>query len=251
MVSAITVEEGASIGVPFPSSDRPTFIYALCETDGTVRYVGKTVRLRPRYQAHIAESKTEKKTHKNNWVRSVMRSGVQPIMVELECVPPYGDWVSAERRWIKYYLELGFVLTNLADGGAGPTGFVQSAETRAKRGAAQRGHQRCLGHKLSGEHKAKIGAASLGKLHTPEAKEKISASKRGRKHTPEAIEKMRNAQLGKARSPEARAKTSASLMGNQWCLGYKHSDETKAKMREAQLRRHARERAERLTTDGI
>lgn len=55
---------------------------------------------------------------------------------------------------------------------------------------------------VSDKTRQKIGQASLGRKHSPEAKERIRQASLSRKHSPEAKEKMRQANLGKKLSPE-------------------------------------------------
>ena len=73
-------------------------------------------------------------------------------------------------------------------------------------GSREKMRQAHLGQKLSEEHKAKIGAAGLGREHTAETRAKLSASaradwKRRRieggkvKHTAETKAKMRRSRL--------------------------------------------------------
>lgn len=52
------------------------FIYYLSDENGVIRYVGKTKNhLRKRLYAHIKESKSDSKSYKNNWIRSLISKG--------------------------------------------------------------------------------------------------------------------------------------------------------------------------------
>lgn len=57
--------------------------------------------------------------------------------------------------------------------------------------------------RLTPEHRAKIGAARLGKKHSPETRLKISLAKRGTKPTLETRAKLSAARLGKKRPPRS------------------------------------------------
>jgi NUMOD3 motif len=201
---------------------RPIYIYALMEPDlVTVRYVGKTVDLHSRYLTHLCPNKNKRSTHKAKWVASLLRLDQRPVMVELECVQPGGDWVEAERRWIAYYRELGFNLTNHTLGGEGATGAVRSADTRRKIGDAHRGRV------VSDGTKAKISASNTGKQRTAEVRARQGESSRGRKHSPESIAKTAESHRGRKRSPETCERISASLRGK------KRTDEVRLAMSES------------------
>ena len=92
------------------------FIYSLKEK-GTdiIKYIGKTNDLERRLSEHILESKN-KKTHKSNWINSVLkRNGVIEI-TKIEEVFLF-DWKKREKYWIK---KIGLKnLTNHLNGGEG------------------------------------------------------------------------------------------------------------------------------------
>jgi GIY-YIG catalytic domain/NUMOD3 motif len=191
---------------------RPTFIYALCEPDNlVVRYVGKTVCLEQRYGEHLRETH---KTYKCNWVQSLLNTGRMPVIIELECVPAGEGWADRERRWITYYRELGFPLTNLTDGGEGTSGMAKSDE-----------------------HRAKISASHQGKKMSPEAVAKSVASRRGRKVSDETKAKLSEIFRGRVFSDEHRAKLSAAALGKP---GRPHTEASKLKMSKAQGGRKCR-----------
>ena len=106
------------------------------------------------------------------------------------------------------------VLTNLTDGGEGMSGWVPTAETRAKQSAAH------TGKVLAPEHRLKILAAITNP--SAERRAKMSASQIGRKHTEDTLRLMSvNNAMNK---PENRAKVSSALRGRL------KTDEHKVKM---------------------
>lgn len=115
-------------------------------------------------------------------------------------------------------------------------GHVVSAETRAKIGAANRGKCR------SAEALAKMSEAQKGKKLSEETRKKISEAHKGKHHSLEARAKMRAARKGTHLSEETRAKLRAANSGaNNAFFGKRHSPEARAKMRAAQRARFARE----------
>lgn len=89
-----------------------------------------------------------------------------------------------ERERIAFWRSLGIKLTNLTDGGEGPSGFVPSEETRSRlrdkrrlrvfteadRAAISAGRK---GMKFSEEHKASLTARKLGRKRKPFTDETI------------------------------------------------------------------------------
>ena len=52
------------------------FIYGLYEIGKeNIRYVGKTNNIKKRLSEHINDSKRNNKTHKQNWIRSILNRG--------------------------------------------------------------------------------------------------------------------------------------------------------------------------------
>lgn len=97
------------------------------------------------------------------------------------------------------------------------------------------------GSHMTDEHKAKISAAQIGKIVSPETCARISIAKTGKPGhpwSPEMRAKMLISQTGSKRphyrahslSLETRAKISVARMGNTNALGSHCSEETKAKI---------------------
>lgn len=107
-----------------------TYIYVLkCPNSGDVRYVGKTVNLRRRYNCHYSPAK--QKSYVWSWIKSLRNAGLKPVMEVIdEC---YGNnWVEKEQYWISFYKNSGAKLCNLTDGGEGILGCKRSEETKKK-----------------------------------------------------------------------------------------------------------------------
>lgn len=57
-----------------------TFIYALCDPDTEeVRYIGKSNSTRRRYSDHINECRTNRKSHKISWIKSLLSEKTDKI----------------------------------------------------------------------------------------------------------------------------------------------------------------------------
>lgn len=150
------------------------FIYTLADPrTGIVRYVGKAVNVKKRFQAHLECRKT---TKCSSWVKSLQYIGLKPIIEVLEEVDsPNEEWQESERFWIETLRFIGCPLTNLDSGGNGRKRL--SAETRLKISASHRGikpnestrllmSRNRTGRKLSLAHRQKISKAGMGRQNT-------------------------------------------------------------------------------------
>lgn len=164
----------------------------------------------------------------------------------LEVIERKGDRLNAEEELIAKHFDHGQLCYNAKIKAVPYTLGVKrgphSEEHKAKIGAAQLGKKVSdetktklraanLGKKASEETRAKLRAANLGKKHSKETCDKIGAIHRGKKLSDETKAKLRAAKLGRKHSAESRAKMSASQFGR------KHSDETRAKI-SAALKAH-------------
>lgn len=113
-----------------------------------------------------------------------MKGGQLPDM-HILCEVPKNDWERFERAFIALGRQYGFNLTNVLDGGQGP-----SQETCAK-----------------------VSAAGIGRKHPPEVKAKIKAALSGKPKSKEHIEKNRKAQTGRKQSAETIAKKKLVFSG--------------------------------------
>ena len=96
-------------------------IYGLVDPrTNTIRYVGKTKQsLKIRLSRHIND-KPKHNTYKYNWICSLKKEGVVPIIIELESCDET-NWIEREKYWIKKIDNL----TNLTTGGEGINYFAE------------------------------------------------------------------------------------------------------------------------------
>lgn len=93
------------------------FIYGLSAEDDVIRYIGKSYRPIIRKNDHLSSAKRGVITHKNNWIRKVIKSGgTINIQILEECDET--NWVEKEKYWIKQFKNL----TNVSEGGEGQSG---------------------------------------------------------------------------------------------------------------------------------
>lgn len=131
-------------------------IYGLFDPNtNELRYVGKANNSEQRLKTHIRERDSGRPV--NNWIKSLVESGMVPVLRVLETVPA-AEWEFAERRLIAMYRKTCDLL-NLADGGAIPS---QTTEQRKKAAKASLRAQ-------ASKHPAEIAVAKanfeLSRLH--------------------------------------------------------------------------------------
>lgn len=186
-------------------SDLQVAIYFIRDSDGAIRYVGKS-RLGGdrRLLGHLRRAARQQRTHFEKWLRT------------LDAPPRVEDheWVVAEqandreRYWIARFREEGQPLTNGTAGGdggdPGPEGRRKlsewrkgrpvSAETRARLHEAHKGQRSPTRGKVwDAAYRMKMSASMKRATATPEARARLAANGRmslGRKHSPEAKAKM-------------------------------------------------------------
>lgn len=108
-----------------------TTIYALCESDGRVRYVGKTIGTPERRLVyHIHHARKGGTLPSARWIRKRVEAGFRPIIKVLELVG--ANWAERECFWISFYRAVEPDLLNITDGGEGTLGRVPSMEHRRK-----------------------------------------------------------------------------------------------------------------------
>lgn len=125
-----------------------TFIYTLSDSSGNIRYIGKSNTPRKRLYSHIKECKTSNKSHKINWIKSLLDKNETPIIEILEEVS-IDNWQNSEIYWIEQFRQWGFNLTNISIGGTN-NNYKRSIETKQKMRVSK------LGKKLPEEQKKKI-----------------------------------------------------------------------------------------------
>ena len=95
-----------------------TSIYSLSDPiSGEIRYVGKSDNPNLRLIEHIKKSKYTI-THKNNWIKSLLKKNLKPVIEILDTVP-ISEWGFWENYWIEMIRAWEFKLTNIANGGCG------------------------------------------------------------------------------------------------------------------------------------
>jgi len=88
------------------------------------RYVGITVKaLDKRLVAHLTKNNLVTRTHKNNWIKSLLEKKVIPTIHLIEEVENWEESCEIEKYWIKEFREQGYNLTNSTDGGEGVLGL--------------------------------------------------------------------------------------------------------------------------------
>ena len=227
------------------------YIYMLIDpVTNLVRYIGKADNIQIRLKEHIRKSKYTK-THKNNWINSLLEKDLKPIVEVIDMVSD-NEWGFWEQFWIDQFKNWGFNLTNMANGGRGGNlgpivnkkisiklkGKVCSDETKDKLRYFRLGKSY---EELYGLENAKIiknnmskvrantGNSMYGKRHTEETKNKIkiklSVANKGKN----------NPMYGKRHTEETKNKIKIKLLGtnkgeNNPMYGKKHTEETKKNM---------------------
>jgi hypothetical protein len=125
-------------------------IYYLSDNNGEIRYVGKTKQfLKQRLYAHIIECKSERKSHKISWIKSLLNKGERPLINVIDEVPEE-EWEFWEQYWISQFTSWGFNLTNLTSGGQGANGYKHTDDSKKKMRKSK------LGTTLTQEQRDKI-----------------------------------------------------------------------------------------------
>lgn len=108
-----------------------TYIYCLKDPDSLIiKYIGKTINIRKRYNNHVCNY-TGEKTLKNNWVKGLKSNGKKPILEVIEKCNE-DNWIEREMYWIAYYKQLGYDLKNMTIGGEGLSGLKKSDDFKSK-----------------------------------------------------------------------------------------------------------------------
>jgi len=159
-----------------PQNQDTTFIYGLVDPrTGYVRYVGKANKPAYRLSMHLTPAEMKDTSHKNSWLRGLLREGKKPELIILQSVGK-SAWQDAERGWIAYYRGIPNypLLTNTVDGGEGVEGYILSEEQRKRRSERQKGKPMPPG---TGD---KIRAKLKGFVHSEESRQNMSKAKKER-----------------------------------------------------------------------
>jgi hypothetical protein len=162
------------------------FLYGLrCPLSSELRYVGKAKNPKARLSAHITQART-KFARKDNWLRSLERDGLRPILEILDEVP-VETWQVHERGLIARLRQEGVPLLNVKDGGDGPDNLPRSDSHAAAISAA------LTGRKHSAERRA-ASAAHLARIRQPYDSERGERAREGqRKWRQAGFERQRSA----------------------------------------------------------
>ena len=162
-------------------------IYLLCDPiTNEVRYVGKAINLYIRIRKHHNESRLKAKTHKNNWIKSLLTQGLKAKVLVIEECLCENSLNEAEKKWIKYYKQIGCDLTNGTEGG---DGGKMSQEAIEKMRTSK------IGKSFSKEHREAISKSHKNKILSKETREKIGIKHKNKIVSKESREKMRTARL--------------------------------------------------------
>lgn len=171
----------------------------------TPRYVGLTSKgLKARLAHHIAPSTLKFKNHRTNWIKSLLKDGIKPIIYQVDIGISWDDGYMKEQKWIECLKQLGFNLTNGCDGGKGSYGFKMSRKQKRLISVRKGGislnkiKQKRLDSYIPDEEKlAKRKKAYLDNVYRmladPTRNKKISDKMKLYNRTPEQLEKLAEA----------------------------------------------------------
>lgn len=182
----------------------PVHIYGLFDATG-IRYVGKTcLTLKHRLSCHVAPANLKYQSHKNCWIKSLLRDGRKPEIRLLETIEGENTnniWADRERAWISFGKRIGWDLTNTSTGGdAGAEGKIHTEHTRKRMSESRKRflkehpeHLALIAPKpgrFSEETKTAIAEKNKQRWNDPEYKVRVSANMRGKRKSPEHILKL-------------------------------------------------------------
>lgn len=109
-----------------------TYIYILKDVNSVEpRYVGKSNDPISRFKRHIYDTKRSKSpTYKERWIRKVFDNGGE-IEFYIIDICKLSEYVEFESKWIRYFNEVGYRLTNSDDTGQGNKGRKREIIDRA------------------------------------------------------------------------------------------------------------------------
>lgn len=109
------------------------FIYCLKDTEGNVKYVGKTINMNRRLHNHIAAAKLDTAGRPVCvWIMSLLNQKLRPVIEVIEeCDKDI--WIDRESFWIKHYKNKCSDLCNVTNGGLAGTGAKDRVYTEEER----------------------------------------------------------------------------------------------------------------------
>lgn len=217
-------------------------VYGLIDPiTGRLRYVGKCMDgAARRLKRHVTEARgrrSEARSHRNRWIRSILDEGKTPEVVVIERVREAAELSSAERFWIAYYRKQGFNLVNATDGGDGAPGYRAPPEVRAKISEISRTNPKRIAARNA------MHAANVGKKWNDEQRQRLGEALRKSPAAVEHLRRMSEGNRGRVVSEAERAKRSAAAKASaavranvQRLTGRPKSPEHRAKLAEANRR---------------
>jgi group I intron endonuclease len=147
-------------------------IYTITHRESGRCYVGQALNMHKRWLSH--QSSLRRNKHDSKYMQNVWNKYFEDAF-DFEVVEncDVDDLTEREQWWMD---ELKPVFNTCPTAGS-RRGFVCTAETKAKIGAAAMGNTRRLGMKNTDETKAKMSAAKKGKALTPMHSAAISAGR--------------------------------------------------------------------------
>lgn len=136
-----------------------TYIYALVEANGEVRYVGKSDTPEKRFAQHLGDQRGERVCR---WMQARVCENRIPRWGVLEVCEAEDEealelvWTEAESRWIAYFRSIGADLLNHTAGGMGRKGSYWTEGQRKAHSALLKKKQPFKGRKHSEESKRRI-----------------------------------------------------------------------------------------------
>lgn len=138
-----------------------------------VRYIGLTFNsLRQRLKSHKHENG---KSHKNHWIKSLLKEGICPEIGLLESnIDTYEVACEREIYWILKFKEEGYDLTNSSSGGN--KNKKMSEETRLKMSISRKERNKIFKKTLSVETKRKLSESTKARMQDDKEIEKLRIS---------------------------------------------------------------------------
>jgi len=167
-------------------------IYIIINTLNNHRYVGSAVNIKGRWSKHVSDL-VRGRHYNKHLQRAWTKYGKQCFAFYVMEFVSDALLIEAEQ----FYIDLLKPEYNILPRAGSPLGVRLSAATKKKIGDANRRRV------WTGESRAKVSAARLGKKHTEDAKKKMSAARKGKKQSAEHVFNRTSTRIGT--HPTARA----------------------------------------------